>query len=101
MHETEARVLNISRIGIAIQLPEPLPELANVRLKSTAHGLDGSGVVRRCKFTGLHYVVGLDFEDVVWTPPPGPAPAFTTLSGEVRDPQGEALDPKDHLVRSG
>jgi hypothetical protein len=97
----DVSVLNISEGGIAIESPEPLREFAVVHLRSAAHGLEGSAVVRRCKLSGLNYVVGLEFQDIVWTPPPEPVSSLISLSGRVLDssateqtPGGGAIAPR-------
>jgi PilZ domain-containing protein len=83
LHAANVKVRDISSGGLGIELPEPLPEFATIKLKSSLHGLDGTAVVRRCKLSGLSYIVGLEFEDIHWTPPPEPAPGLINLSDRV------------------
>src|SRR5262245_54155648 len=59
----DARVLNISECGIAIELPEAAQLLSRVKLQSEKHGLLGQGAVRHCRRVGTKYVVGIEFTD--------------------------------------
>src|SRR2546421_7827139 len=56
-----APAINISEMGIAVELPEAPPVLARVRLRSDKHRLMGKGLVRHCEPLRTHYLVGIEF----------------------------------------
>lgn len=57
-----ARAIDISKHGIRLQLPEPLPIQAYVTLRATKLGLLGDASVRHCvRATGYKYAVGAEF----------------------------------------
>jgi hypothetical protein len=68
----DARVLNISEGGIAIELPEAALLLSRVKLQSDKHKLLGQGAVRHCRRQGSKYIVGIEFTDGLrWRAPEG------------------------------
>ncbi len=78
----DARVLNISECGIAIELPEAAQLLSRVKLQSEKHGLLGQGAVRHCRRVGTKYVVGIEFTDGLrWHAPEGDIAEPIPLSG--------------------
>ena len=57
----EAQCLNISRTGLGMLVPEPIPVMGYVCLQSKQLGLSGSASVRYCKAYQAKYLVGIDF----------------------------------------
>lgn len=71
--ESNARPVNVSELGIAIELPEPALLFSNVRLESAEGELLGFGEVRHCGRMGAKYIVGVQFADsLTWRAPEGP-----------------------------
>ena len=71
-----ARVLNISEVGMRIELPEPLPEQSYVTLRADKLKLIGRASVRTCQRKGSRYWIGLEFSgDMKWKPVVAPSPA--------------------------
>lgn len=79
--ETDVRVVNVSRRGLAIQVPEAMPAAAIVRLRSAQQSLHGPAVVRYCKFSGTGYLAGVEFQPPnEWTAPDDAASENGTVS---------------------
>ena len=78
----DARVLNISEGGMAIELPEAAQLLSRLKIQSDKHHLLGQGAVRHCRRIGTRYVVGIEFTDGLrWQPPDGDITEPIPLSG--------------------
>ncbi len=60
---SDAKVINASESGLAIEVPQPLPPLAKVRLRSGQRDLEGNATVRYCRSSGARYRVGLQLDD--------------------------------------
>ena len=58
---TNARTLNISEVGMRIEVPEPLQERSYVTLRCDKLKLNGRASVRTCHRKGTRYLVGLEF----------------------------------------
>jgi hypothetical protein len=77
----QARVLNISEEGIAVEIPEPAQLVSRVKLQSDKHRLLGEGTVRHCRRIGSKYVIGIEFVDGLrWRPPDEPITEPVQLS---------------------
>jgi PilZ domain-containing protein len=73
---TDARIINASESGLAIEVPQPLPPLAKVRLRSGQRHLEGNATVRYCRSSGARYRVGLHLDDILhWELEPAGAAA--------------------------
>ena len=71
---TNARSLDISEVGMRIEVPEPMQERSYVTLRCDRLKLNGRASVRSCQRTGARYVVGLEFSiGMKWKPPGSPA----------------------------
>jgi hypothetical protein len=67
---TNARTLNISEVGMRIEVPEPLQERSYVTLRCDKLKLNGRASVRTCHRKGTRYLVGLEFSvGMKWKPP--------------------------------
>lgn len=65
----KARTLDVSELGMRIEVPEPLEKLAYVTFRSSALALHGSASVRSCVRQGTKYLVGLEFSGgLKWKP---------------------------------
>jgi len=65
----KARSLDISELGMRIEVPEPLEKQAYVTLRSDALSLHGRASVRSCTRQGTKYLVGLEFSGgLKWKP---------------------------------
>jgi hypothetical protein len=65
--------MNVSEMGIAIELPEAALLFSNVRLESAEGELLGFGEARHCGRMGAKYIVGAEFTDsLTWRAPEGP-----------------------------
>jgi hypothetical protein len=72
---TNARTLNISEVGMRIEVPEPLQERSYVMLRCDKLKLNGRASVRTCQRKGSRYLVGLEFAvGMKWKPPQPAAP---------------------------
>ena len=77
----QARVLNISESGIAVEIPEPAQLLSRVKLQADKHRLLGEGTVRHCRRIGAKYIIGVEFvDDLRWHPPEEPVTEPVRLS---------------------
>jgi hypothetical protein len=66
---TNAKTLNISEVGMRIEMPEPLLERSYVTLRCDKLKLNGRASVRSCQRKGIRYVVGLEFSvGMKWKP---------------------------------
>jgi len=72
---TNALTLNISEVGMRIEVPEPLQERSYVILRCDKLKLNGRASVRTCQRKGPRYVVGLEFSVGMKWRPPESAPA--------------------------
>jgi hypothetical protein len=71
--EHDARPIDISETGMAIQLPEAALVLSQVRMETGSGELLGHGKVRYCRPMGSKYIVGIEFTGSLrWQPPEGP-----------------------------
>ena len=65
-----ARMLDISELGMRIEVPEPLQERSYVTLRCDKLKLNGRASVRSCLRKGIKYLVGLEFSvGMKWEPP--------------------------------
>jgi hypothetical protein len=65
-----ARTLDISEIGMRIEIPEPVEERSYVILRCDKLKLNGTASVRSCQRKGNRYLVGLEFSvGMKWKPP--------------------------------
>jgi hypothetical protein len=65
----KARSLDISELGMRIEVPEELEKQAYVTLRSNALSLHGTASVRSCTRKGTKYLVGLEFSGGLrWKP---------------------------------
>ena len=65
-----ARTLNVSEVGMLIEVPEPLQERSYVNLRCDKLKLNGRASVRSCQRKGSRYQVGLEFSvGMKWKPP--------------------------------
>ena len=62
---SQARTLDVSEIGIRIELPEPLEPRTVLGLRSEKLGLSSTGSVRTCVRCAAKYVVGVEFTQQV------------------------------------
>jgi hypothetical protein len=86
----QARVVNISETGMAVEIPEPAQLLSRVKLQADKHSLLGEGTVRHCRRVGVQYVIGVEFvDDLRWRAPEGPVTEPISLS----DPPAPAAKP--------
>ena len=61
-HRTaQAQCLNISEIGMRIDLHSPVPVRQYLRVESDQYGLLGMASVRYCTREGIRFVAGLEF----------------------------------------
>ena len=75
------RVLNISKGGCALELPEPPQPNSLVRIQIDRLRIGGTAQVKHARRLGSKYVVGLEFKHGIgWDPPEGdviePIPLF-------------------------
>ena len=56
-----ARALDISDIGLRLQMPVRIRERSYVTLRSEALGIHGRASVRYCSRVGNNYIVGVEF----------------------------------------
>lgn len=61
-HCCQAIAVDISDIGIRVELPEPPSKAATVQLRSAPLNLACSGQVRTCARSGNRFIVGIEFE---------------------------------------
>lgn len=74
----DTRSLDISELGIRIEMTEPIEQRSFVMLRNEELGLHGTASVRTCIGKGRKYVVGLEFSrGMKWTPPTVQAPRPT------------------------
>lgn len=65
-----ARTLDISELGMRIEVPEPVQERSYVALRCDKLKLNGRASVRSCQRKGNRYLVGLEFSvGMRWKPP--------------------------------
>jgi PilZ domain-containing protein len=65
-----ARTLDISELGMRIEIPEPVQERSFVNLRCDKLKLSGTASVRSCQRKGNRYHVGLEFSvGMKWKPP--------------------------------
>ena len=65
----KARTLNVSEMGMRVEMPEPLDRLAYVTFRSSALALHGTASVRSCTRQAAKYLVGLEFSGgLKWKP---------------------------------
>lgn len=70
----KARSLDVSEMGMRIEVPEALEKLAYVTLRSVPLSLHGTASVRSCTRQGTKYLVGLEFSGGLrWKPPKKPS----------------------------
>lgn len=70
-----ARTLNISPVGMCIEVPEPLQERSYVTLRCDKLKLNGRASVRSCQRKGTRYLIGLEFSiGMKWKPPESATP---------------------------
>ena len=60
---SDAKIIDASESGLAIEVPQPLPPLAKVRLRSGQRHLEGNATVRYCRQSGARYRVGLHLDE--------------------------------------
>jgi len=71
-----ARTLNISELGMRIEVPEPLQERSYVILRCDKLKLSGTASVRSCQRKGNRYQIGLEFSvGMKWKRPETPQPS--------------------------
>jgi hypothetical protein len=71
--EHGARPIDVSEMGMAVQLHEAALLLSRIRLESDKGELLGHGKVRSCRPMGGKYIVGIQFADSLrWSAPEGP-----------------------------
>jgi hypothetical protein len=71
-----ARVLNVSRHGLQLELGCPLPDGARVEILTTAEGVVIFGEIRYCNQTGELFHIGVLIHDAIFAKP---------LTGEYAD----------------
>lgn len=65
----KARSLDVSELGMRIEMPEALDKLVYVTLRSIPLALHGTASVRSCTRRGTKYLVGLEFSGGLrWKP---------------------------------
>jgi hypothetical protein len=70
-----ARTLNISELGMRIEVPEPLQERSYVILRCDKLKLSGTASVRSCQRKGNRYQIGLEFSvGMKWKQPEAAQP---------------------------
>jgi hypothetical protein len=78
----QARVLNVSEEGIAVELPAPALLASRVGLEASKHQLHGEGTVKRCRPVGFKFVVGIEFVNGLhWQAPDDSIAEPVPLSG--------------------
>jgi len=76
-----ARVLNISEFGMALELPEAAQVGSRVKLQSDKHKLLGEAAIRHCRREGSRYIIGVEFTDALrWKAPEEPVTEPITLT---------------------
>ena len=55
-----AKLRDISGTGVSLEVPERIEPFALLKLKSAQMAIDGTAVVRYCRFTGARPVIGLE-----------------------------------------
>jgi len=71
MKNSQAKVVNVSENGIALQVPKQVMPLL-MRFQSERFAVKGVGAVRHCSRAGSKFVVGLEFGvDLHWKAPEG------------------------------
>ena len=64
-----ATALDVSEMGMRLKVPEALPVLSSVTLRSEKLHLHGQASVRHCSRFGTNYAIGLEFSrGVRWSP---------------------------------
>jgi hypothetical protein len=65
----KARTLDVSELGMRIEMPEPLDKQTYVALRSNALSLHGTASVRSCMRQATKYLIGLEFSGgLKWKP---------------------------------
>jgi hypothetical protein len=65
----QGRVIDVSEIGMRIEMREPLARQAYLSFRVDQLALQGSASVRSCKKQGTKYVLGLEFAGgLKWKP---------------------------------
>ena len=78
----QARVVNVSEGGIAVELPAPALLASRIGLEATKHQLLGEGTVKRCRPVGFKFVVGIEFANGLrWRAPDESVSEPIALSG--------------------
>ncbi len=78
----QARVVNVSEEGIAVELPAPALIASRIALEASKHRLQGEGTVKRCRPVGFKFVVGIEFVNGLhWRAPDESIPEPVPLSG--------------------
>jgi hypothetical protein len=67
---THAKALDISELGLRLQMPEALPHQAYLGLSAAQLGLTGHASVRHCtRIRGAKFAIGVEFTaGLRWTP---------------------------------
>ena len=67
---THAKALDISELGLRLQMPEALPHQAYLGLNAAQLGLTGHASVRHCtRIRGAKFAIGVEFTaGLRWTP---------------------------------
>ena len=70
-----ARTLDISELGMRLEVPEAVPERSYVSLRCDKLKLSGTASVRSCLRKGNRYMIGLEFSvGMKWKPPAAAQP---------------------------
>jgi len=56
-----ARALDISDVGLRLQMPEPLRPQSYITLRAEKLGIHGQASVRHCSGRGGKYIIGVEF----------------------------------------
>jgi hypothetical protein len=98
--EHGARPIDISEMGMAVQLPEPALLLSRIRMESEKGELLGHGKVRSCRPMGEKYIVGIQFADKLrWSAPEGPISEPIPLCPPGEEPEpAPGASPQDLLL---
>ena len=98
--EQGARPIDVSEMGMAIQLPEPALLLSRIRMESDKGELLGHGKVRSCRPNGGKYIVGIQFADKLrWSAPEGPVTEPIPLCPPGEEPESApGASPQDLLL---
>lgn len=81
---SDAKIINASESGLAIEVPQPLPPLAKLRLRSGQRHLEGNATVRYCRPSGARFRVGLHLDDrLLWELEPAAAAPAGPSKGQT------------------